>query len=65
MNEEGHITGPGALKTFLRNARLQNSRFRTFSEGGKHRKRDPHLSFEYGPSLAFAKNTVVLQSSET
>ena len=32
--------------------RLQNSHFRTFSEGGKRRKRD---SFEYGPLLAFAK----------
>ena len=33
-----------------------------FSEGGKRRKRDPDLSFEYGPSLAFAKNTAVSQS---
>ena len=54
--------------------RLQNSRFSTFSEGGKRRKRDrvsltrprslaPDLyAFEYGPSLTFAKSTAVLQS---
>ena len=35
------------------------SLFRTFSEGGKRRKR----SFEYGLSLAFAKNTGVLHST--
>ena len=64
------------LMDFSRNlfcSGLQNSRFRTFSEGGKRRKRlspfslavftlVPDFSFEYGPSLAFAKNTTVLQS---
>ena len=59
--------------------RLQSSRFRTFSEGAKRRKRDPRVWSTrssharrartrpfvriYGPSLAFAKNTTVLQSS--
>ena len=38
--------------------KLQNSRFR---KAGSTVTRSS-LSFEYGPSLAFAKNTAVLQS---
>ena len=62
--------------TISQRHRLQNSRFLPFSEGAKRRKRNPRpfslavstlaldLSFEYyfTVSLAFAKNTTVLQS---
>ena len=58
-------------KCFKSFVRLQNSRFRKAGSAVsvilECEAREPFtrssLSFEYGPSLAFAKNTAVLQSS--